>query len=281
MDIINNTCKKLIKQMEKGAYRFGYVDVFYAFIDYCLHACSYGRIPYTGKDEEMNALVRDMFQGMSDVIEPFEDALGDLYMEVASKGKQSRMGQFFTPEHICMMMAVMAIGEHHDTQKEPKEPCIHEPSSGSGRNILAAESVLRKQGRKGLYCAIDLDPLCAKMTAINMMLNSCKGVVFYGDTLALDLYTAYEIVVPPMCPPILIKHEDAERDALKHLFFGHLLDRQVEKQPVLEPIKPVTLFDMTDSEYVEERTKREKTNLTKKVVPPKTISVDDTQLSLF
>lgn len=100
------------------------------------------------------------------------DALGTYYEAFASNWKKSQLGQFFTPEPICDLISHLMVpeGDFHT---------IGEPSCGSGRNILSAHC----QSPRNFYHAQDIDPMCAKMCALNMLHHGCQGVVFCMDTL--------------------------------------------------------------------------------------------------
>jgi len=100
------------------------------------------------------------------------DILGNLYETISSKYKQSAMGQYFTPETMCTFLAMIL---------EPSGPgkYISEPCSGSGRMILAANSVCLGN----FYSCVDLDPICTKMTAFNMMIHGLQGQANCGNAL--------------------------------------------------------------------------------------------------
>lgn len=106
------------------------------------------------------------------------DVFGSLYEQVTSKGKQQGMGQFFSPIELCTLNAGLVVQK--PTELAPNETkTMLEPTSGSGRFILAANAI-----NPGIYsCGNDLDSMCAKMTAINMALNGAEGDVTCGDGL--------------------------------------------------------------------------------------------------
>lgn len=100
------------------------------------------------------------------------DPLGNFYEFLASKSKKSRLGQFFTPSHLCEMMAqLLDNGEWGQT--------INEPCSGSGRMVLAFDN----STKGNYYVCQDLDPICAKMTAINLAMHEIKSEVHCMDTI--------------------------------------------------------------------------------------------------
>lgn len=113
------------------------------------------------------------------------DMLGDIYMELASRSKTSRMGQFFTPVELCDVIARMTFGD----PEEAKGKSILDPAAGSGRLLLAAHAL---QPKLGLVAAADLDPICAKMCALNFWLHGIRGEVAWMDSLQLKWFFAYQ-----------------------------------------------------------------------------------------
>ena len=109
------------------------------------------------------------------------DALGDLFMEYLSFGKN---GQFFTPQPICDMMAIMSFTE------EPKNgQTVCDPACGSGRLLLGAE----KRNRELRFYGSDVDLLCVKMTVLNLALNNLRGEIVWGNPLSLEVYGSFII----------------------------------------------------------------------------------------
>ena len=104
------------------------------------------------------------------------DPLGEYYELLASNYKKSRFGQFFTPKPLCDMMAMMIINADEWGKN------INEPCSGSGRMVLAANH----QAKGNYYVCEDLDPLCCKMTAINLCFHDIRGEVHCHNALTRD-----------------------------------------------------------------------------------------------
>jgi type I restriction-modification system DNA methylase subunit len=104
------------------------------------------------------------------------DPLGEFY-EGMSLSKTAGFSQFFTPNHVCEMMARM-------TNAEVTEKSIYkilDPCSGSGRMLLASNFV--RQNELDYFCAIDLDRTCVLMTALNMMFHGLCGEVVWKNAL--------------------------------------------------------------------------------------------------
>lgn len=115
------------------------------------------------------------------------DAWGDLFMQLTPKG--GARGQFFTPADLCDMMVEATV----DTSAEPTSLCgafgrrvtVNDPAAGSSRNLLAAHArFIRDKARKPYLVAEDIDLMCCKMSAVNMMVHGCYGEVICHNTLA-------------------------------------------------------------------------------------------------
>lgn len=104
------------------------------------------------------------------------DPLGDYYECLAGNYKKSNFGQFFTPRALCDMM-VMMIQEPANWGININEPC-----SGSGRMVLASNHYV-----KGNYFVCqDLDPICCKMTAVNLCFHGIRAEVHCMDALGTE-----------------------------------------------------------------------------------------------
>jgi hypothetical protein len=111
----------------------------------------------------------------------FCDPLGELYQQAISSGHN---GQYWTPEHMCDMMATITIG---DTLLDGQTVC--DPACGSGRMLLAAAKI----NRRAMLYGADLDITCCKTALVNMLLNSLKGEVAHMNTLSNDFYRGFKI----------------------------------------------------------------------------------------
>ncbi len=103
------------------------------------------------------------------------DPLGTFYEILASRSKKSGLGQFFTPESLCNLMAQIMVSDEWGQT-------VNEPCSGSGRMVLAANH----KTKGNYYVCEDIDPICAKMTAINLCFHKIKGEVHCRDVIAYD-----------------------------------------------------------------------------------------------
>ncbi|MFA9191142.1 N-6 DNA methylase [Flavobacterium sp. FZUC8N2.13] len=115
------------------------------------------------------------------------DPLGEYYECLTGNYKKSNFGQYFTPKSLCDLMAQLTI------DKDDYGKTVNEPCSGSGRLVLAANHI----GKGNYYVCQDLDPMCCKMTAINLCFHEIRGEVHCHNSLLMDkprfsLATNYE-----------------------------------------------------------------------------------------
>lgn len=102
------------------------------------------------------------------------DPFGSMFEAIAGDMKKAAQGLFFTPEPLCTLMASITINKSYIPGQKAAEPAC-----GSGRMVLAANAI-----NPGIFfCANDIDPACAKMTALNMCLNGAVGQVTCMDGL--------------------------------------------------------------------------------------------------
>jgi type I restriction-modification system DNA methylase subunit len=209
--------KEIEKLMEQYSRRNGWYTAFTHFLDFMIFMASHGHIKPQwfdkGTDKD-GVLMAKMYKAFGNQ-DAFEDVLGDLYEEIAGRGHKSAMGQFFTPMHLCDMMALMVA------PKEAVEETIRcsEPCSGSGRNVLAFERQCRRIGQRTHWTCVDLDITCVKMTVINMVYNGIRGDVIHGNCLTGQRFGAYSIQVIGGVP-IVVKYPTDLMNGLANKVIG-------------------------------------------------------------
>lgn len=170
-------------------YKHGQSNAFIDFLDYTLLCMKWWEPNrdfsyFEKKYGNLYPRFADMLISLSEVSdnrgEGFSDALGDLFMELVSGG---RNGQFFTPENICNMMAELTIPTVKDNQS------ILDPACGSGRMLLAAA----KRNRNAFFFGCDNDITCCKMAVINLILNTLQGEIALMDSLAMVYTKSWEV----------------------------------------------------------------------------------------
>lgn len=108
--------------------------------------------------------------------EPFEDIIGPLYMDMASRSKSRMMGQYFTPWEIARMTAMLNAGGNPLERHPQGIISVHDPACGSGVMLMAfANLVFQYGGAAGLLrlsvAGCDLDEYCARIAAVQLIAN--------------------------------------------------------------------------------------------------------------
>lgn len=181
--------------MDQLALKHGVSHVFSDFLEMTVCALSLGQMEHR-YFEIIKSYNRDELQIFSSALatliiemdndgEGLKDCFGDYFMEHISYGKA---GQFFTPEHICEMMALITIGEVRDDQR------IADPCCGSGRTLMAAVRI----NRNARFYGADIDRTCAMMCLINMCLNGMFGEVACMNTISNEFFSGWQINPHPV-----------------------------------------------------------------------------------
>jgi len=167
-------------------YRNGFdtLNVFRDFLRWIIHGFSLPGTPpmqdwrYT---KEQSVHFGEMFTTWVQImdhklkVQNWYDSFGNLFMQLQSKLGQQYRGQFFTPEHVCELMAGTIIGEQEGI------PLISDPAAGSGRLLLAAHAIKPRS----YLVAQDVDYVCCLMTVVNFLIHGCIGEVICMNTLTL------------------------------------------------------------------------------------------------
>lgn len=230
------------KIFERIAYRHGWGEVYRDFVDYST-AC----MLWQGDKELAARLQRKYGQEYDCLKELFwawimvqnsqikddtdwYDMLGTFYELVSSHHKASWLGQFFTPPDLVTMMTVMTGGEKGG-KKRMMDCC-----SGSGRMLIAYHA-----NYPGNYTfAADIDPICTKMTALNMALHGCEGQAVCMDALnpsdwrfgyAINPYIRLTGGLPHIVP--------ISKDHCQQWTYWELKRQEVEQKQQEENNKPI------------------------------------------
>lgn len=170
---------------EKIAYRHGWGEVYRDFVDYataCMlwrgdrEVAEYLQRKYSKEYPDFKLLFCEWLniqKGQLSTDTDWYDTLGVFYEIVSSHHKATGLGQFFTPPDLVTMLTLITGGEKG--AKKRIEDCC----SGSGRMLIAYHA-----NYPGNYTfGADIDPICAKMTALNMALHGCEGQAVCMDSL--------------------------------------------------------------------------------------------------
>lgn len=122
------------------------------------------------------------------------DILGEIFMQLEIGN--SRMGQFFTPHHICELMASLIISD--DIRAKVARHgfvTIHDPASGSGATVIAMMLAMQDRGlnyqRHVHVTAVDLDSTAAMMAYVQLSLMHVPATIVHGNTLTLEKYSRW------------------------------------------------------------------------------------------
>ena len=126
------------------------------------------------KFSEMSAHLVYLFE------EKISDYLGEIYMKLDAGS--SRTGQFFTPFHICEMMASISLQNYNG-----EYVILNEPSCGGSGNILGIAKVMKEKGYNYQdlinVVAQDLDYKCVWMSYVQLSIAGINAKVIQGNTL--------------------------------------------------------------------------------------------------
>lgn len=116
----------------------------------------------------------------------YGDFLGELFMMMGLGNDAG--GQFFTPYHVCQLMAGMAdIDQIREEIEREGYINVNEPACGAGATLIAFAERLQTKGinyqETVLFTAQDIDYTTALMCYIQLSLIGCAGYVRIGDTL--------------------------------------------------------------------------------------------------
>lgn len=114
-----------------------------------------------------------------------KDILWEFYESYITFGEH---GQYFSPEHICEMMASIQTVDHQDTEKKIT---VMDPASWSWRMGLAMAKVFWKRNVHITLC--DLDRRCALMATLNLLLNAIDGEVYCCNSLSMEMYDGWAV----------------------------------------------------------------------------------------
>lgn len=120
---------------------------------------------------------------------PEQDFLGSIYMSL-NLGNQHN-GQFFTPYHVCELMAEVTMQDSVMRIEEDGYITINDPCCGAGATLIAGVHAAKKRLEKAGYnyqnhilvVAQDIDQTVALMCYIQLSLLGVAGYVKVGNSL--------------------------------------------------------------------------------------------------
>ncbi len=123
--------------------------------------------------------------------EEMDDVLGRTFHDLELHNKWS--GQFFTPYHLCRMMAKMTLADNVEARIEERGfVSAMEPAAGSGAMVIALAQEMRDAGinyQRHLHItAVDVDPKCVHMAYLQFALLHIPAIIIHGNSLSLEEY---------------------------------------------------------------------------------------------
>lgn len=133
-----------------------------------------------------------MLAALTDALEDeTTDVLGKTFHDLELHNKWA--GQFFSPYHLCRMMAKMTLGDEADIRRRIENRgfiTVQEPAVGSGAMVIALAQEMREMGinyQQHLHVTtIDVDAKCVHMAYIQFALLHIPAVIVHGNTLSLE-----------------------------------------------------------------------------------------------
>lgn len=149
-----------------------------------------------GYEEDAPGTLSEMLGVVTEALErnPRQDFLGDLFMRMGLGS--SWHGQFFTPYHVCEMMAQMAV---YDPGEKPYIT-VMDCACGAGATLIGARNVLQDELHKGwgetFFVGQDLSHTAGMMCYIQLSLLGCAGYVCVADSLGNPVRSRHSCLVP-------------------------------------------------------------------------------------
>lgn len=143
---------------------------------------------------EQAVITQDLRNIMVDALEenPRQDFLGHLYMNLGLGDHWK--GQFFTPYHLCEMMARISVSECVTIIKENGWASMLDCACGAGATLVAGIHAVKDQLEAAgsnlnwqnhlLVVAQDLDHVTAQMCYIQLSFQGAAGYIKIGNTLS-------------------------------------------------------------------------------------------------
>lgn len=136
------------------------------------------------------------------------DVLGEVHQKAGLGSEES--GQYFTDGRLADAMRRMVMGDReHETAEDalmpdeeeidkatPEDPYrVADPTCGSGRLLVAAGQRLGESGHEcsTIFIGQDINPICARMAAINLSIHRLPGFITHGDSFALEPVASWKI----------------------------------------------------------------------------------------
>lgn len=140
------------------------------------------------KADAISELFTEAYAGLTVAVSETQiDILGTVYELFSITSDE--FGQFFTPWDLSSAKAEMLFPDEPQPDKDRER--IMDPACGSGRLLVAAKQAV-PDDVTAVCVGVDKDPICAQMTALNLFLFDIPGYAVHGDSLNVDIHTAWQ-----------------------------------------------------------------------------------------
>lgn len=187
--------EKLFKDITKSV---NSNKVWEEWLDYCIDinllTLSSQELDFNGREKEYFELFKAWCNLMYDEVRKentlsgvtgWSDYLGTFYEKnVKTSYHAQARGQFFTPLHVCDVMAELTM-----IKKDYSNEFLMDSCCGSGRFILAGHS---KEPTIIGY-GIDLDSVACKMAVMNAYIHGARCTIINGNSLSMEFIQGWKV----------------------------------------------------------------------------------------
>ena len=197
---------KFLKSFQKLTYRHRAWDVWRDYI--LLHACSISNVldkeNYDQREKRYLKIINQYSKEEQAIFPELaayttmaldqnqeQDFLGKMFMRL-NLGDRST-GQFFTPYHVCELMAEITMDDVEEEVKRKGYVSVNDPCCGAGATLIAGVHAIRKRLEKCdppmnyqnhvLVITQDIDEIVALMCYVQLSLLGVAGYIKVGNSI--------------------------------------------------------------------------------------------------
>lgn len=148
-------------------------------------------------NQEQVRLLLEMIKALAELLDKKPDDYLGRYFGQMGFDKHFH-GQFFTPVHVCGMMAKMTYSEQFAAEIAQKGyASLCEPACGSGAMIIGVVQALQDYkidhiGAKLLIHATDIDRLCVNMAYLQLGILGLSARIVHGNTITMETWDTFD-----------------------------------------------------------------------------------------
>jgi hypothetical protein len=203
--IPNQHKKSIEKMMRQAAGRHSLYDIFRDFCELSAislrNAVEFNKQEFDKRETAYLSVIKkytpqeiELFPQMLGLLvlsleEEPRDYLGELFGEMEIHNKW--VGQFFTPYHVCRLMAAIQVEGVKAIIEEKGFVTVNEPACGAGAMIIAFADEMKRAGlnyqQQVHVTAQDIDIRSVHMAYIQLSLLHIPALVILGNTLTVEV----------------------------------------------------------------------------------------------